>query len=113
MVKHIFKLHDQYLKKDHDKLDTDTKYEKAYIRSIQSQKKKNMDMSMYYIYCLNGIPGVSIILAKRIQELFPTFKDFLKFIQENDETKFIEEYQKHFKKKLNKNVITNIYHFFS
>lgn len=114
MVKHIIKLHDQYMKYiDNPYIDKDTRYEHAYIRSIQTQKKKNMDEKMYYTYCLSGIPGVSIILAKKIQEIFFTFREFINYIQENNETEFTNKYFSLFKKKINKNVVKNIYDFFS
>jgi hypothetical protein len=88
------------------------KYDQSFIKSISTCKKQNMTPSLYYTYCLQGIPGVSKKTSEQFHTLFPSFLEFINYITTHDKIAFQKLFHETFKKKINKNIIENIYIFF-
>lgn len=99
----ILSMHRQLSKKK-DSHDFKASYEKSFIKSIsgvQSKRKDNVDGSMYYLYCLTGIPSVSHKTATQIKELFPTLHCLIFFLKNNPESEFQKLWKTKHSRKLN------------
>lgn len=45
-------------------------YDKSLLGSVKSQKNKNMTPAVFFLYCLQGVPGISYKTAKNISGMF-------------------------------------------
>lgn len=89
-------------------------YDEAYLGSIRSQKQKNMTSNTFFIYCLQGVPGISYKTAKNISELFHhCFSSFFDTIRDDIEQQIVPSlYKQKYGRHLNKSVIHSLYHLF-
>lgn len=72
---------------------TENIYQEAFIKGLHVQKKNNMDETMYYLYCLTGVPGISYKTALQISKVFPSFQEFITYLSIHTK----EEFHKHWK----------------
>lgn len=116
IAKYLYRLCLQYHKKVnvYDKNPKDANdYEKSYIASISSKKNKNMSPETYFLFCLQGVPGVSYKTAKNISELFDNcFLSFLDTIRDHPESMMASLYKQKHGRSLGKTILQNIYQLF-
>lgn len=104
------------LSKKKDGHDFKASYEKSFIKSIsgvQSRRKDNVDGSMYYLYCLTGIPSISHKTATQIKELFPTLHCLVSFLKDNPESELQKLWKTKYSRKLNNKATAFMYQVFA
>jgi ERCC4-type nuclease len=58
-----------------------------YLESIRLKKKDNVSPKNWYTLSLAQIPGVSVATARKIEKVYPTYRDILKAYTEKDTIK--------------------------
>lgn len=98
----------------YDATKQDDKYDHSYLGSIQSKKQKNMTPKMYFLYCLQGIPGISTKTAKNISALFDdTISSFLDTLRDDDSCQIIPMlYKKAYGRTLSSTIMKHLYDLF-
>ncbi len=109
-AKYIYKLCNQ-IEKEKKITDIENEYAKYLIKSILPKRRENMTREHYFLFCLQGIPGISNKTATNIRIIFNTFIEFIDYIRENDTETFGKKYKEYHKRALNKEVIKSLYSF--
>ena len=117
IAKYLYRLCVQYHKKvnvyDKNPKETTNDYDKSYIASISSKKNKNMSPETYFLFCLQGVPGISYKTAKNISELFDNcFLSFLDTIRDHPESMVASLYKQKHGRSLPKTILQNVYQLF-
>jgi ERCC4-type nuclease len=116
IVRYVYRLAIQCHKRvtTYDSNKQDHQYEHSYLGSIQSRKQKNMTSHMFFLHCLQGIPGVSTKTAKNISALFDeSMSSFLDTLRDDRSCQVIPMlYKKAYGRSLNRTIMKNMYDLF-